>query len=295
MNTRHKCPKCNSKNKFTKYIDVETSLHINEYVGKCERIKKCGYHFTPRLYFEKNGLTKSLFTNLKHSTPTLKKTSYIDMSYLKKSMSNYANNNFVTFLLKIFDPDTVRQLIKDYKIGTSKYFNSSTVFWQIDNNNKIRSGKVILYKTLNGKKQKINWVHSILKLKDYNLRQCLFGLHLVSKDNKKPIAIVESEKTAIICSILLPEFIWLATGGLTNLKISNLRSLKNRKIVLFPDAGCFENWKNKVNTMPKSYDITISKILHKLSSEKEKYKDYDIADFLLSIMVKNIDISNCNL
>ena len=29
-------------------------MYINDKVGKCNRLDKCGYHYTPRMYFEDN-------------------------------------------------------------------------------------------------------------------------------------------------------------------------------------------------------------------------------------------------
>jgi hypothetical protein len=53
----------------------------------------------------------------------------------------------------------------------------------------------------------------IKAFKEPEFYQCLFGLHRITEDyQKKTIAIVESEKTAIVMSILLPHYIWLATG-----------------------------------------------------------------------------------
>ena len=37
----------------------------------------------------------------------------------------------------------------------------------------------------------VSWVHTELNLVDYNLKQCLFGEHLLSDNPAKPIAIVE--------------------------------------------------------------------------------------------------------
>jgi len=48
-------------------------------------------------------------------------------------------------------------------------------------------------------------VHSILEIPKYNLKQCLFGLHLLN-ENLKQVAIVESEKTALIMSIEFPNY-----------------------------------------------------------------------------------------
>ena len=118
----------------------------------------------------------------------------------------------------------------------------STVFWQIDTKGNIHTGKVMQYDPKTGKRvkqpiNKISWVHTVLKLHDFNLLQCLFGEHLLI-DNNKPVAIVESEKTAIIASIYLPDMIWLACGGCGNLSIKLCGSLKGRKVLLFvPTSG----------------------------------------------------------
>lgn len=74
---------------------------------------------------------------------------------------------------------------------------------------------------------------------DFELKQCLFGEHLL-RDKAKPIAIVESEKTAIIASVYLPQFIWLAVGSLTNLNAEKCSVLKGRTVTLFPDLNGFE-------------------------------------------------------
>jgi hypothetical protein len=43
-------------------------------------------------------------------------------------------------------------------------------------------------------------------------------LHLINESTKNKIAIVESEKTALIMSLFLPDYIWMATGSKSNLK-----------------------------------------------------------------------------
>ena len=53
--TRHVCPQCGRKNVFTRYVDTENNnIYINDIVGKCNRIDKCGYHYTPHQYFTDN-------------------------------------------------------------------------------------------------------------------------------------------------------------------------------------------------------------------------------------------------
>ena len=53
--TRYNCPQCGRKYTFTKYIDTyNNNIYVNDRVGKCNRLDKCGYHYTPRQYFEDN-------------------------------------------------------------------------------------------------------------------------------------------------------------------------------------------------------------------------------------------------
>lgn len=48
---------------------------------------------------------------------------------------------------------------------------------------------------------------------EWKLTQWQFGEHLLQDKVNANVALVESEKTAVICALLLPEYIWLATGG----------------------------------------------------------------------------------
>ncbi|MBK8966966.1 MAG: hypothetical protein IPM36_09860 [Lewinellaceae bacterium] len=58
------------------------------------------------------------------------------------------------------------------------------------------------------------WAHAVFAT-DFQLAQCLFGEHQLQIGNTgKKVALVESEKTAVLMSGLLPDYIWLATGGL---------------------------------------------------------------------------------
>ena len=52
--TRDVSYQCCSKYTFTKYIDTNNNTYVNDKVGKNNLIDKCGYHYTPRQYFEDN-------------------------------------------------------------------------------------------------------------------------------------------------------------------------------------------------------------------------------------------------
>ena len=88
-------------------------------------------------------------------------------------------------------------------------------------------------------------MHSALKLPEFNLKQCLFGLHLLN-DNVKQVAIVESEKTALIMSIEFPNYTWMSTGSLQGFKYEYLAPLKGTAIIAFPDKGGYDQWQKQL-------------------------------------------------
>lgn len=293
---RYECPSCGKKHAFTRYIDLEKKEYVALHVGKCNREQKCGYHLTPKEYFE----SQQIFAGGNaHTTETVEAsvlkrvaikanqdklpTSFIDQDLFLKSLDTFKPNNFLSFLQTVMNPEAVTEIREKYNIGTSGKWKGATIFWQIDQKQRVRTGKMMLYAKATGRKNKVNWVHSILKIPDYNLKQCLFGLHLLNSDKQKAIALVESEKTAVIASIAFPQFIWMATGGLMNLKSSMLKPLANRKVILYPDAGCYDDWNNKIADLPKNIQYIISDLVEKKATPEEKREGWDIADYVLRI------------
>jgi len=296
---RYECPSCGKKHTFTRYIDLEENQYVGIHVGKCDREQKCGYHFKPKEYFQSQktygigGASVDMAANaaaLKQIDFQAKRkslpTSFIDKKLFHKSLEETNKNNFLSYLEKVLNPEAVIEVKDKYRIGTSRKWKGATVFWQIDDQKKIRTGKMMLYDKNTGKKKKINWIHSVLKLPDFNLKQCLFGLHLLNSDRTKPIALVESEKTAVIASIAFPEFIWMATGGLLNLKEEMIKPLANRKVILFPDAGCYDDWNKKVKDLPKNIHFMISDLVENKATEEEKRQGLDIADYIIQIYLE---------
>ena len=288
-NSRHICPSCGDKRKtFSRYLDLTTFQPVHPDVGRCDREAKCRYHMTPSEYFKKNKIPMEPGFLSKPVTIEQKPISLIDINLMKGTLRSYEQNNFIYFLDGLFGIETTDKLIDLYKIGTSKHWTGSTVFWQIDAAGKIRTGKIMLYDPETGRRIKsptncISWVHSSLKLTDFKVKQCLFGEHLLV-DKVKSVAIVESEKTAIIASVYFPQFIWLATGGKSNLPLEKMKVLSGRKVVLFPDVKGYEDWKNKMDLLSRQIHETqfsISDLLEKNASEEEREQGFDIADYLI--------------
>lgn len=47
------CPNCNEK-RFVKYVDNFTNKFLHKDVGRCDREQSCGYHYSPKQYFNDN-------------------------------------------------------------------------------------------------------------------------------------------------------------------------------------------------------------------------------------------------
>lgn len=289
MSSRHHCPGCNHREKtFALYIDTETGEILHPSVGRCNRESNCGYHYTPKEYFMDNNIETPQQQPYKpRIKPQEKPPSFISVEVFKNSLNPLAleQNHFVTFLTRLFGKDITTDLISRYFIGTSKYWPGASVFWQIDTKGKIRTGKIMLYSPATGKRVKepfnhITWAHKALRQPDFNLKQCFFGEHLLI-DKIKPVAIVESEKTAVIASVYLPQFIWLAVGSLTNLNAEKCSILKGRNVTLFPDLKCFEKWSIKAKELSYLATFTVSDLLERKATKAEKTQGLDLADYLI--------------
>ena len=289
-NTRFTCPKCHKKEVFTRYINIDTNEYVNINTGICNRKNKCGYHYPPKEYFKKENILDAIPITI-NTIPVPKKQTKISFIQEEKVLGTIATkheNYFIDFLTNIWDYENALYLAEKYRIGTSKYWNGATIFWQKDINGKYRTGKVILYDPNTGKRIKkpynhINWVHKILKLEDYSLKQCLFGEHLLEDEEEKdkPVAIVESEKTAIMCSVFLDDFLWLACGSVNNLNYKTTQVLKGKNVVLFPDAGCYNLWNNKISKLTNLATFRTSKLIEDKANDYERKKGYDILDYIM--------------
>jgi hypothetical protein len=288
--SRFICPRCTDKDKtFTKYINTRTNQYISDEVGKCSREIKCGYHCSPSQYFSQIGLASVGYDSRKpwkkESKVRHSSFSVISSKMFTDSLVKGKVNYFLDFLKGRFGIEKVNQAIDKYHIGTSKKWKGSTVFWQVDFEGRVRTGKIMLYDEKTGKRvknngAKVSWVHSELRLKDFELRQCFFGEHLLT-DEKKVVAIVEAEKTAVMASLFWPQFIWIATGGIQNFRLENCKHLSGRDVVVFPDLGGYEKWSQKIYSFSTIANFKISSFLEQHATIAEKEKGLDLADYLL--------------
>ncbi len=290
--TRHTCPECGMKESFTLYIDANTNQPINAKVGKCNRESKCGYHYTPKQFFMDNpSLTPPLGGGWVGSKPVTPPppAGTIPFSYVQRSASY--KNNFVRFLFDFLTDKQIETVYQNYALGATK--NKEVIFWQIDINGSVRTGKIMQYNSETGRRIKhengaIDWVHNKLKKvgtlpEDYNLQQCFFGEHLLKLYPDKTVSIVESEKSAIIASAIISDSVWLSTGQLNGLSIGKAKVLKGRNVILFPDLGGYDKWCIKADEIKLfvECEIKVSTILEDIATEEQRAKGLDIADYMI--------------
>jgi hypothetical protein len=312
--SRHTCPACNSKGVFVRY-QTENGEYLSNDVGRCNRESKCGYHKKPKEHFAENPQNSSGdFKKSKKKTapsygfadkepfanlPKVNKPDFIPFEQFKLTLGSYERNNFVKFLLNLF-PDCseeIQNVFKMYFVGT---YEDYTCFPQIDRQMCICKAKLIKFNPATGRRLKGEFDTSSLKTKlklkeDFNYKQIFFGEHLLPKYPDKPVAIVESEKSAIIGSLCFPAFIWLATGSKQWLKVERLQRLSNRQVILYPDADGFDQWKAvATDAQRQGSTIKVSNLIESHATSEQKANGYDLADYLIN-QQKEINQTNSKL
>jgi len=309
------CPVCSYQRKPQNQKKRCFGWSRDKNIGHCSH---CNSSFVEFHEFEKQDNT-----TIEPQTKLLSKINSIPYEYLKRSLG--MESNFGEFLKANFLQEEIEQIMKKYHLGMTK--DRSVIYWYIDIESRIRSGKIINYDPRTGKRVKdfsvhrfsqintnelkekeirenlcksvdtekdkekptISWVHSQMKKHnqlpmDWNFTRCLFGEHLLKTNPDANVCLVEGEKTAIIASVYMPNEIWLATGGINMFNENVCRVLKGRKVIIFPDLGATQIWKEKAIEISQNIGckMVISEKLEELATKEQKEKGLDIADFLFN-------------
>lgn len=212
-----------------------------------------------------------------------------------------------------------------YAVGEYATYNGDafTAFWQADEKGMLRSGKLMCYKE-NGHRNKEaypyrdehgnevyhsqDFVHSQLRgcprHKDcdkchkyqtcpyprdkYDYKATLYGMHLLNRYPGATVNIVESEKTALIMSIAYGihcKSIWMATGGMQNLRREILQPIieQKRDIFLYPDKDGVEQWTQRMELINYKYMALNTGVMRTYWKESDGPKA-DIADIIVRLI-----------
>ena len=165
-----------------------------------------------------------------------------------------------------------------YYLGKSK--SGIPIFWMIDHMCQPQDGHI-----------GDGWVSQLLKQREplleyWPIRHCFFGEHLLTTDDK-PVCIVESERTAVILSELLPDSIWLAYAYPTNMTPVLMAPLQGCTVTIYPYTDpCLSNFiffQDFRNQVCSTYDIDlhIDTTLEDHATDAQRSRCIDILDFIL--------------
>lgn len=194
-------------------------------------------------------------------------------------------SNFRSYLEEMLGVEAVAKVFTAYKVGALR--DGRVVFPQIDAEGKCREAKVVRYYDCahrGQEKHDITYLRYVMaahgqtdNARGYRYKQCLFGLHLLPARPDAVIGLVESEKTALVCSVVMPDYIWVSTGGKGNFSPTTIAPLRGRKILIFPDMDGVSKWEEDI---PKLLPNERVKVCRWWEGYDVKPKD-DIADLIL--------------
>jgi len=251
---RYICPKCQKK-EFKVYVKTGTNIVVDETkYGRCNRQDACRYHLYPKI--REDDIESSRY--VPPAPEEIKPLDFVDKDLMQATFNEFKSNVFFMYLVKLFGIEKAYQLQEAYNIGTAK--GGGTIFWQQDREQNIRTAKVMYYHPTGKRiKERNSWfVHKKIR-ENFNYRQCFFGLHLTSID--KPVALCESEKTAIIMSVFEPGYTWIASGGSEMINDERLFELP-RLDKVFADNGQFEKWERKTRAFEPEMDISVDEAVN---------------------------------
>ena len=196
--------------------------------------------------------------------------------------------------------EQMQRAAQRYRLGMSR--NGGVIFWQIDEHEVVHDGKIMYYREdcHRDHDRKPSWVSYHLRKngllpEDWKSEHCLFGLHQLSEElivkseefaTARTIAVVEAEKTAVIMSEVKPEYLWLATGGKTELNVARLKPLAEHRVILFPDTDetgeTYREWYEVAEAATNVFGrpFTVSSILEQQATKAQKAAKIDIVDLI---------------
>ena len=244
---KERCPQC-GKLRFVPFVlTADPTVKAGPEYGRCDREQSCGYFRYP------GGEVKA-DTNREYTPEPPKEPILIPREILPQHVDNFGNTLFEAYkwVVNAVELDEVMQY---YDIMRGAH--GECIYPQFDGQY-IRTAKAILYgkdghriKTEDGGLP-VWWLHKSPTVAEYTrgkeLRQCLFGQHLLQRYPNASVYVVEAEKTAVLMAATdqhsIYERVWIACGGSQMLKGAiDLMPLMGRNVTLVPDDGQYWNWR----------------------------------------------------
>lgn len=267
---KERCPQC-GKMRFVPFVlSADGKTKAGAEYGRCDRETSCGYFRYPDRPVDTGKVVVRQPEPPKE--PILMPA---EVMHVKVADGNSLFRAYCQLMGKNWMRLSGAMLA--YNIGTGSH--GECIYYQFDGRY-VRTAKAILY-GLDGHRLKMEdgglpvwWLHKSPAARMYTagkeLKQCLFGQHLIAAHPSARIYVVEAEKTAVMMAATdrrtFDERIWVAVGGSQMLKGAiDLMPLMGRDVTLVPDDGQYWNWKRTAENYGwNCVDIAPLKALHRL-------------------------------
>ena len=283
---KFECPQCGRRRCFVRYVDLRDGCrYVADGVGRCDHQHSCGYHCTPAEYYRDNPRARDSAArrhDVDYTPPRLPPFQPLPVDYVVRSHS--ADSTFWRWFsteaarrLSLTAED-VQRVFEDYMVGATR--GGDVIFWQVDGGGRVHGGHIMRYGDDGHRRGYQGWTHVSLIREgrlplDWQLYQCLYGEHLLARHPERHVCVVESEKTALLMSAVMPGMVWLATAGSGGLSRERTECLRGRRVTLFPDSGCRDKWRERMRQT--------SGIDYNVSDDLEAFPpNTDLADLLLA-------------
>lgn len=135
------------------------------------------------------------------------------------------DNNLYNYLCTVFPQSSVDKAFDSYRVGT---IGNTCIFWKTKRDGRVCNDNRIMY-CENGRRDKERNAYRVFKTGEGFTSKGYFGWHLVSLSGSRDVCVVESEKSALIASIVFPDKTWIACAGMNQLHYIG------KKWKLYPD------------------------------------------------------------
>ncbi|MDE6084910.1 MAG: hypothetical protein K2G40_00715 [Muribaculaceae bacterium] len=213
---------------------------------------------------------------------------FIDPAIMTASLSEYETNPLALYLFKLYgqflSPEQIIGVMRSYNVGCARYMSGSTVWWQVDMQGRVRTGRVISYDNDSGSTTggNVEWVHNLLcnRYPSFSPRHCFFGSHLLADAHPDcRILLFENEKDALMVALIAKAagsdldkmIIPIACPSITDFNFSTynaisslspMRALRDRCVNIIPSHENYARWFTRSLAIPDTYaSVRVSTIL----------------------------------
>ncbi len=175
---------------------------------------------------------------------------YVPPKDVEWFQGNANQSNLYKYLCSLYSTDEVNKVFARYQVGgVTRKEKSWSIFPLVNASGHCVDAHMMPYHADGHRYNEHKWRLKELNGTVHRAPWPLFGEHLLATDPTAPVGLVESEKTALLATMVAPDFIWLATSGKSNLNAERCSAIRDRECYIFPDVDGLETWRAQGTAM----------------------------------------------